>query len=366
MPSYEPDALESRGKRDLFVPLLFIGLSVIVNALPGSTQEQVSSALRSTVLAPFLWVQSSIHDAGVLTVDIEQLQARLDSVQAVLLGQSTLEQENRSLRGLLDLRTRGGPRFTPASVIRSGTLGSESMFLLDAGSLDGVRENHAVITPDGLLGMIRGVTPRTSVAMDWTHPDFRASAMTPDGTVLGVVEPSRGSFREEDRLVFRGVPYHANVEVGTPVVTSGVGAVYPRGIPLGVVGGLAETDAGWARSYWLEPAARPGSETHVLVLGQAGGLEQELTEEALGIEGLFAPSPDSLVDSVPAGPARTSPPAPLESVAPTPVEPVPPTPIEPVGPALASPDSIGSAPGSDSLPAADPSPDSVGAGTGGQ
>jgi rod shape-determining protein MreC len=272
-----------------------------VNALPGVAQERVSSALRSTVLAPFLWIQSSIHGAGVLTGDLDRLQARLDSVQALLLGQSTLEQENRSLRGLLELRSRGGPRFTPAAAIRSGTLGSESMFLLDAGSVDGVAENDAVVTPDGLLGVIRGVAPRTSVAMDWTHPDFRASAMTIDGTVLGVVEPSRGSFREEDRLLFRGVPYHADVEVGTPVVTSGVGAVYPRGIPLGVVGGLAETDAGWARSYWLEPAARPGSETHVLVLGRQGGVEEELTEEARGIGDLFGPSIDSLADSIGVG-----------------------------------------------------------------
>jgi rod shape-determining protein MreC len=298
MPPYEPDVHDSRWRRGLLFPILFLGLSVVANALPNTAQEQVSSALRSTVLAPFLWVQSSIHDAGVLTGDLESLQARLDSVQAILLGQSTLDQENRSLRGLLDLRTRGGPRFTPAAVIRSGTLGSESMFILDVGALDGVSENDAVVSPEGLLGTIRGVTPRTSVAMDWTHPDFRASAMTVGGEVLGVVEPSRGSFREEDRLLFRGVPYHTDVEVGTPVVTSGVGAVYPRGIPLGVVEGLAETDAGWARSYFIQPAARPGSETHVLVLGREGGTEADLAEEALGIEALFGPAPDSLPDSV--------------------------------------------------------------------
>jgi rod shape-determining protein MreC len=137
--------------------------------------------------------------------------------------------------------------------------------------------------------------------MDWTHPDFRASAMTLGGEVLGVEEPSRGSFREEDRLVFRGVPYHTDVELGTPVVTSGVGAVYPRGIPLGVVEGLADTDAGWARSYFLQPAARPGSETHVLVLSREGGTEADLAEEALGIEALFGPAPDSLPDSVGTG-----------------------------------------------------------------
>jgi rod shape-determining protein MreC len=324
----------------------------VANALPGAAREQVSSALRSTVLAPFLWVQSSIHEAGVLTLDLEQLQARLDSVQALLLEQSTLEQENRSLRGLLDLRGRGGPRFTPASVIRSGTLGSESMFLLDVGGLDGVAENDAVVSPDGLLGTIRGVTPRTAVAMDWTHPDFRASAMTLGGEVLGVVEPSPGSFREEDRLIFRGVPYHTDIEIGTPVVTSGVGAVYPRGIPLGIVGELAETDAGWARSYFLEPAARPGAETHVLVLGRTGGTEAELLEEALGIEGLFRASPDSVADPIAVPPAEPSVEPALEPI-------VAPTAEPPIAPAVDSTPAADSASGTDATPAAGPPPDSV-------
>ena len=37
-------------------------------------------------------------------------------------------------------------------------------------------------------------------SIDWTNPDFRASAMTADGRAYGIVEPRRGRFREEPGL----------------------------------------------------------------------------------------------------------------------------------------------------------------------
>lgn len=272
MPAFEPDTDELRGRRGLLVPLGFLALAVLVMYLPPRAQEQIASALRSSVLAPFLAVQSSLHEARILSENLEDLQTQLDSALAVVQSKTTLDEENRRLRALLRLQQRGGPEFVAASAVRSGTLGSESMFMLDVGSLDGVQVDDPVVVADGLVGMVRSVGSRTSVAMDWTYPDFRAGAMTIDGLVFGIVEPRAGSFREEDRLVFDGVPYHTPVEDGIAVVTSGMGSVYPRGIPLGIVDGLAETEAGWRRTYWLRPAVRPGSSTHVLVWTRSGGV----------------------------------------------------------------------------------------------
>jgi rod shape-determining protein MreC len=54
--------------------------------------------------------------------------------------------------------------------------------------------------------------------------------------------------------------------VGTMVLSSGLGGVYPKGIPVGTVTGLVREQAGWERVYRLLPAANPGSAAHVLVL----------------------------------------------------------------------------------------------------
>jgi hypothetical protein len=126
--------------------------------------------------------------------------------------------------------------------------------------------------------VIRDVRGDHAIGMDWTHPDFRAGAMTADGTTYGLVESRRGRFREEDRLVFNGTAFHTRLEDGTVIVSSGLGGVFPRGVPIGLVNGLAEAEGGWRKSYWLRPLAEPGTATHVLVaVGDPSGRPTDLT-----------------------------------------------------------------------------------------
>jgi rod shape-determining protein MreC len=108
------------------------------------------------------------------------------------------------------------------------------------------------------------VADRSSIVMTWAHPEFRVSAFTVTGNAAGVVAPS--AVGSEGALEFRGVPYRDSVPVGTLVLSSGLGGVYPKGIPVGTVTGVVREQAGWERVYRLQPAANPGSAAHVLVL----------------------------------------------------------------------------------------------------
>jgi rod shape-determining protein MreC len=284
MPPFDPDHLESRSRRELWLSLFFVLLSGVLLVLPSHAQEQVAGLFRVSVLAPFIHLQESLERTRLRAAEISELQERLDAAVAALAARQTLLSENARLRELLDLQERAGPGFQAASVVRSGTRGSESMFLLDVGRDHGVQVNDPVVSFEGLVGVIRDVRARSSVAMDWTHPDFRVSAMTVDGRAFGLVEPRQGAFREEDRLVLNGVPYYTTLEPGTAVVTSGRGSVYPRGILVGTVDSLAETEAGWRRGYWLIPAVLPAAVNHVLVMTQEGIIEEEGALEALWVD----------------------------------------------------------------------------------
>src|SRR5438105_489878 len=46
-----------------------------------------------------------------------------------------------------------------------------------------------------------------------------------------------------------------------------LGGVMPRGIPIGVVVGVAAQAEGWERTYLLRPAVHPAAVTHVMILG---------------------------------------------------------------------------------------------------
>jgi len=265
MARYGPEADEGRGKRQIGAAVLFFLVAVVLAYLPDAQQQRVASGVRATLLLPFTFTQSALAEARRRSQRAAELRSRLDSAVATLASLTTLREENRRLRGLLELSERVGESYVAASVIRPGTTGSESLIILDAGARDGLTVDAPVITRHGLLGVVREVRERTSVGIDWTHPDFAASAMTQDGTTFGIVESRRRDFRETDRLLLTATAYQTRLDEGTVLVTSGLGGLFPRGIRIGRVLSVAEEEEGWLRSYWIEPAVEPGGAAHVLV-----------------------------------------------------------------------------------------------------
>ncbi|MCY4574015.1 MAG: rod shape-determining protein MreC [Gemmatimonadetes bacterium] len=254
-------------RRDFHIVLGLLLLSLIAINLPVEAQREIGSALRGSVLRPFIEVQLIVARTRARARDYLTVRAQLDSALTFVASAATLAEENRQIRDLLDLYERSPSRLVAASVIRSGTSGSSSVFRLNAGAADGIRSFDAVVTARGLLGQVQEVGPGSSMGYDWSHPDFRVSAMivTADGQAHGLVEAERGIFREQDRLVLRGTAYLSNLEPGAEVLTSGRGGAFPRGILIGWVREVAGVSAGWDISYYVDPAVYPGAATYAMV-----------------------------------------------------------------------------------------------------
>jgi rod shape-determining protein MreC len=241
-------------------------LALVARAVPESVQAAVAAAVRSTVLAPFLalqeraqWLQSSLTSVGTLV-------AERDSAVAVALRVEGLDEENARLRQLLDLGSRLTGRAVSAEILRESAPTAGVSVLLSAGADQGVRPLSPVVTPLGLLGIVRSVDAKRSVAVLWTHPDFRVSAMTRDGSVFGLVAPDGATGPNTLAMVLSGVPYRDVVPEGTKLYTSGFGGVYPRGIPIGEVRGVTAEQEGLSRTYRVLAAVHPASAMHVIIL----------------------------------------------------------------------------------------------------
>jgi rod shape-determining protein MreC len=258
-------------RRDVVVSAVVLAAGLALYALPAAHQRPVREAIRGTVLSPFLAGQVQIAERRARLGDITVIRSQRDSLAALAAAQATLAEENRRLRSLLGLANRAGDDFVPTNLLRLGVGAAESTFMIAAGSEQGVRVGSPVIAPDGLLGMVREVESSRAHAIDWTHPDFRVSAMTAEGDAYGTVEPRRGRFREDDLLALTGAPFHADIQPGRRIVSSGRGGVYPRGILVGTVIGIEEADAGWRKSYLVRPAVRPEAVSQVLVGVLPGG-----------------------------------------------------------------------------------------------
>jgi len=177
-----------------------------------------------------------------------------------------MEVENNRLRELMGLGARLRTRFVAAEALHRPEHGEAHTIIVTAGSKAGVVERSAVVAPEGLIGMVVSVEEATSTALLWTHPDFAASAMSADGRVFGFIKPHLGESTGRFMLELQGVAFRDSLAPGTEVRSSGLGSVFPRGIPIGTVMQDITTPGGYARTYLVRPAVMPANVTVVMVL----------------------------------------------------------------------------------------------------
>jgi rod shape-determining protein MreC len=201
---------------------------------------------------------------------------RRDTLALAAARVPTLESENERLRKVLGLASSMKWGFIPAEALSGRGRAEDFTVTLSAGSKAGVRERSLVVAPEGVVGLVQTVDPSMSLAILFAHPDFRVSAMSADGSAFGIVQPhvsSSSTAQEQDfmrseryLLEMRGVPFRAALKAGAVVYSSGLGGIYPKGIPVGVVLGEIKTPESWARTYILRPAVNPAELNAVMIL----------------------------------------------------------------------------------------------------
>lgn len=253
-------------RRDTVLFVACLAVSFIALLLPSAWAGAIATTVRETALRPAVTLQEVAAEGRTSRQRLQDALAQRDSAVMVARSLEGLGEENGRLRDLLGLTTAAPGSYVATAVLRQPLPTEGRTLLLSAGTQAGVREYQPVMAPEGLVGVVARVGPTTSIANTWAHTEFRVSAVTSDGSVLGIVAPSASTVPDLAVLEFRGIAYRDTVPDGTLVVTSGLGGVYPRGIPIGTVRGVRREELGWERVYRLVPRVNPGSVGHVLVL----------------------------------------------------------------------------------------------------
>lgn len=252
-------------------------LSLVSMVLPDHMREPVASTLRRTLIAPLMRLQQGAERWRAAYLSSEREELRRDTLALAAAKVTTLHSENERLRQLLGLASKLDWGFIPAEALQGRGRVEDFTVTLSAGSKAGVRERSLVVTPEGVVGVVQTVDPSMSLAILFAHPEFRVSAMSADGNAFGIVQPhiagsgartSQTAHLRAERwlLELRGVPFRTSLKTGAVVYSSGLGGIYPRGIPIGVVLGEVKTAEAWARTYLLRPAVNPAEITAVMVL----------------------------------------------------------------------------------------------------
>lgn len=249
--------------------VLFVGcvvLALLALALPQSWAAGVTSAIRRTALRPLVAVQSRAVADRTARAGLLAIERNRDSLALLVQDFGETRRENDNLRGLLQLRPKLTHPYVPAEVLHQPTMTDDRMTLVNVGSTDGVALFDPVVSATGLIGYVWAVGLHASSVYTWAHPEFRAAAVTGDGRITGLISAAPSTDASQAVLQLRGVALRDSLRAGTPVFTSGLGGVFPRGIPIGKISTIEQDRFGYELVYRVIPFAHPASVSHVLVL----------------------------------------------------------------------------------------------------
>ena len=260
------------GRTDTVVFAGCILLSLVASALPTKMRDPIASALRRTIVAPLVGMQRGAERWRSAWLESERKTLQGDSLALVFSQAQALQVENERLRKLLGLGSRLAWGFVPAEALHTSGRAEDvvTTLTLTAGSRSGVTQFSPVVSWEGVVGIVQTVDPRMSIAILYSHPDFRVSAMSADGKAFGIVYPHLdvrpGRLAERYLLELRNVPFRDTLKSGTPIFSSGLGGTWPRGVLIGTVMDEVKESESWSRTYLIRPAVNPAHLTSVMIL----------------------------------------------------------------------------------------------------
>ncbi len=253
-------------------------LLVLLN-LPDAASRAVKSAVRETAAPPqSLWAGvslrarealSTLRGIGGLSARNAELESELLQARAELRQLEAFREENETLRAQLGYAARSPQRLISAEVIARDASGWWQSLRLGEGARDGLAPDRAVLTPDGLVGRTVEVTPRTADVLLISDPSSRVAVEIPRLRAFGILhgEGVRADGRVRLRIQF--IDRRVVLQPGDEVITSGLGGLFPRGIPIGRVESADATDdesLGLYQSAQVTPRVELGALRQVFVL----------------------------------------------------------------------------------------------------
>ena len=256
----------SNGRLDTALVVACVLAALTLRTLAPARRDPIAQVVRETFVAPLLAGPSSVVRSERALREAAALRRATDTLTRRAQEAAALAAENAALRGLLGLAPRLAWGYVAAEALPSATPSVGATRLLSVGTRDSVAPLSPVVTSAGVAGLVATVDARSAVMLTWAHPDFRVSAMSADGAAIGIVTAHASKRGGEGLLELTGVPFRTLLAPGTAIVSSGLGGIFPAGVPVGRVLRVYSDEGGWVRSYLLTPAVPLPTMTGVLVL----------------------------------------------------------------------------------------------------
>ncbi|MBJ6362926.1 rod shape-determining protein MreC [Paenibacillus sp. GCM10012307] len=275
-----------RNKR-LFLMLIGLILFVAIMGFSLSDRKNLSwpekfindsvALLQSWLYKPAGYMAGLFEDIRTMRHLYEENEQLRTTVARYARDRSTynyLKEDNDYYKSVLQFteaqKNQNNYEYLIAQVIAANPDAYNKTFKINRGSKNGIQKDMAVITIDGLVGLVSEVSPITSTVMPITELNAQSSfgskkisATVSGKDSFGIVESYNS---ETGQLMMSKIAEDDPLQEGDMVITSGLGSVFPRGIEIGKVKSKQVGDFGLTYTAYIEPSAKLDKLREVLVV----------------------------------------------------------------------------------------------------
>ena len=260
------------GRSFIILSLLSIVLLTVSARMgAGGPLEMVRGGF-STITMPFRMAGSAIampfqgigNIFSNLTADQQTLSDLKAENEQLRSRNAELEETNQStqrLQGLLDLKNTYNLQSTGARVISGSTDSFNNTIVIDKGTSSGLAVGMPVVDSGGVIGQIIECGPTTSTVRLITDEKSGVAAMVQSSRAQGMLMGSASR-----QITLNLINTNQKVAVGDTVVTSGLGGVFPKGLPLGKVTSVEAAPGSLYYTIVIEPFGNVSTNEEVMVI----------------------------------------------------------------------------------------------------
>jgi rod shape-determining protein MreC len=201
----------------------------------------------------YLWLIDTRQRNLELAAENQKLRARLNQIDEVTL-------QNQRLRKLLAFVDDLDRAALPAQVIGEDVTPWARTIVIDKGTRSGLRQWLAVVAAEGVVGRVIKTSSHSSRVLLITDPSSAVAALIQNTRSRGIL---RG---HGERLSVEYMEHDARVQPADLLVTSGMGGVFPKGLPLARVVSVSQDHFDLFQRIEALPAADFSRLEEVLVI----------------------------------------------------------------------------------------------------
>ena len=252
----------------------FLLLGIFMRQAPEATQKGIVSTALVSVFYPAQMVISSVNEFRSVVHENEMLKEENAKLRQETYYASEALQELARLHTLVRFDDKWDYPIVTARVVGHNPGRFLTTLVINRGTSRGVKEDMPVFSMNGLVGKVSKTSLTHSRVQLLVDPNLKLSVLERRTRVVGFLESVDG------RTLSAMIPTHAGVKVGDTLITSGLGGIFPKGIPVGTVERIRPADLEVMQLMDVVPFQEFSSLEEVFVMGkEAEWIVQELLDE---------------------------------------------------------------------------------------